>query len=266
MTRLGMDVRRSGESEAARSSEEPGIPACASAASLRVVSIDEGIMQATPVAQWNTWESRKIEYGEGDPYQIKPGDTICQVNGARDSEEMLGALAEAACFVRPKPLALTLQRPTSAVLGPASRELRRPATEPSPAASPLPQPRGSPAEASECSRRPPSSQATVASSRPPRIPSPWLPKVAPKQGRAASREDEASTRSPSNSGSVASLHSSRSSSVCWGEWDEQRQGASRSASPHLSHTGRAALALRGRPPLQQQQHHHHRRSALVAAR
>mmetsp|Transcript_94069 Transcript_94069/g.280747 ORF Transcript_94069/g.280747 Transcript_94069/m.280747 type:complete len:312 (-) Transcript_94069:39-974(-) len=231
------------------------------AADLSVTSVDNGLWLATPVSQWNIWEARKTWTGAGEPLPIKPGDRICAVNGMQDDEAMMDELLLASNMAEPKPVSLHIERPNSAVLERRSprrrmltalrREGASPTRPPAPPLRAASAPRRRSLEVSDSQSQ--LIQAAVTGMRPPRLPSPWLPaRPSKSKSRPHSRDEEASTRSPSVSTShcCSALSTSRSSSVCFGDLDDQRTNPpSRSISPQLPPATYKAFrrARRGQP-------------------
>eukprot|EP00931_Biecheleriopsis_adriatica_P090977 TRINITY_DN64888_c0_g1_i1.p1 TRINITY_DN64888_c0_g1~~TRINITY_DN64888_c0_g1_i1.p1 ORF type:complete len:312 (+),score=52.25 TRINITY_DN64888_c0_g1_i1:47-937(+) len=134
---------------------------------LVVEDVDRHPQQRTPVAQWNTSETRQAVRAEGERHQnlaIKPGDRIKAVNDQNSATLMLHELSEAADQADPKVVNLEVSRDISNVLAPSpqrpgsagggtpatipeSPATSRPATVNSPAAGRPPRPPRSPCPA-----------------------------------------------------------------------------------------------------------------------
>lgn len=182
---LGLDVRWAEDRECQQQAS------CSSLPPLQIEKVDSRAGKFTPAAEWNAKENQQANRGEGEHHQsfaIQPGDSICAVNGNESEEEMLQAMASAVSFYSPKALSLKVVRQLPDTLSP--QPLRTRCSESngfSPQLSSL--------------RKPPR----------PRVASlPLLPSCSKRHSR---KDEEASTRAPSEcSSKPISRSTSRASS------------------------------------------------------
>eukprot|EP00930_Biecheleria_cincta_P055727 TRINITY_DN42004_c0_g1_i1.p1 TRINITY_DN42004_c0_g1~~TRINITY_DN42004_c0_g1_i1.p1 ORF type:complete len:241 (-),score=23.41 TRINITY_DN42004_c0_g1_i1:140-862(-) len=158
---------------------------------LQIENVDSRAGKFTPAAEWNAKENRQAHRGEGEHHQsfaIQPGDSICAVNGNESEEGMLEAMASAASFYSPKALHLKLVRQMPDTLSPSPFRTR-------------------------CSGSNGLSPELPALRKPPRPRVASLPLLPTCSHRSFRKDDDASTRAPSEcSSKPISRSTSRSSS------------------------------------------------------
>lgn len=164
---------------------------CSTLPPLQIEKVDSRAGKFTPAAQWNAKENQQAHRGEGEQHQsfaIQPGDSICAVNGNESEEDMLQAMASAASFYSPKAVNLRLVRQVPDTLSPSPFRTR-------------------------CSGSNGVSPELPAVRKPPRPRVASLPLLTACSHRHCRKDDDASTRAPSEcSSKPVSRSTSRSSS------------------------------------------------------
>eukprot|EP00928_Gymnodinium_smaydae_P049699 TRINITY_DN3337_c0_g1_i1.p1 TRINITY_DN3337_c0_g1~~TRINITY_DN3337_c0_g1_i1.p1 ORF type:complete len:293 (-),score=47.68 TRINITY_DN3337_c0_g1_i1:194-1072(-) len=117
VSRLGLNVKQTEAS--------PRVPS--RRPSLQIAEVDARAGNFTPVAAYNAREIQQSDRGENEQHAswaIKPGDSICAVNGARNEDDMLQELRCATCTVDPHAVALSLERRMDDVFQPMPPALK----------------------------------------------------------------------------------------------------------------------------------------------